>query len=106
LAESKKEKYAEFYRLTSAFSECINSNHFGRFLQKAGSAAKHRSPVAQLVEQAAVNRLVAGSSPARGAIKIKRHTEAFRMPLFFLALRPPPGGLFSFRPGRARLKLQ
>ncbi len=27
----------------------------------------HRSPVAQLVEQAAVNRLVAGSSPARGA---------------------------------------
>jgi hypothetical protein len=26
-----------------------------------------RSPVAQLVEQAAVNRLVAGSSPARGA---------------------------------------
>ena len=27
----------------------------------------YRSPVAQLVEQAAVNRLVAGSSPARGA---------------------------------------
>ena len=27
----------------------------------------HLSPVAQLVEQAAVNRLVAGSSPARGA---------------------------------------
>ena len=26
-----------------------------------------RSPVAQLVEQAAVNRFVAGSSPARGA---------------------------------------
>jgi hypothetical protein len=26
------------------------------------------SPVAQLVEQPAVNRLVAGSSPARGAI--------------------------------------
>jgi hypothetical protein len=26
-----------------------------------------RSPVAQLVEQTAVNRLVAGSSPARGA---------------------------------------
>lgn len=30
---------------------------------------KIRSPVAQSVEQAAVNRLVAGSSPARGAIK-------------------------------------
>ena len=28
---------------------------------------KFRSPVAQSVEQAAVNRLVAGSSPARGA---------------------------------------
>ena len=28
-----------------------------------------RSPVAQLVEQAAVNRLVAGSSPARGATR-------------------------------------
>ena len=30
----------------------------------------HWSPVAQLVEQAAVNRLVAGSSPARGANEI------------------------------------
>src|SRR6202035_5834604 len=29
------------------------------------------SPVAQLVERAAVNRLVAGSSPARGANKVK-----------------------------------
>src|SRR5690242_19355479 len=32
----------------------------------------HRSPVAQLVEQAAVNRWVAGSSPARGA-KSSKH---------------------------------
>src|SRR5690242_2422319 len=31
----------------------------------------HRSPVAQLVEQAAVNRWVAGSSPARGAKLLK-----------------------------------
>src|SRR5579875_112595 len=30
------------------------------------------SPVAQLVERAAVNRLVAGSSPARGAISTAR----------------------------------
>ncbi len=32
------------------------------------SGALPCSPVAQLVEQAAVNRFVAGSSPARGAI--------------------------------------
>ena len=32
---------------------------------------KSYSPVAQLVEQAAVNRFVAGSSPARGAKKNK-----------------------------------
>ena len=32
---------------------------------------RNRSPVAQSVEQAAVNRWVAGSSPARGAIIIK-----------------------------------
>jgi hypothetical protein len=31
------------------------------------SSIDPRSPVAQLVEQPAVNRLVAGSSPARGA---------------------------------------
>ena len=37
-------------------------NHFSRLL---------RSPVAQLVEQVAVNHPVAGSSPARGANKNK-----------------------------------
>jgi hypothetical protein len=37
-----------------------------------------RSPVAQLVEQAAVNRLVAGSSPARGAKSLKsRRTKVW-----------------------------
>ena len=36
-----------------------------------------RSPVAQLVEQAAVNRWVAGSSPARGA---STRTEADNLP--------------------------
>ena len=34
-------------------------------------SAVRRSPVAQLVERSAVNRLVAGSSPARGANNIK-----------------------------------
>ena len=33
-------------------------------------AARRRSPVAQQVEQAAVNRWVAGSNPARGATAI------------------------------------
>ena len=32
-----------------------------------------RSPVAQLVERSAVNRMVAGSSPARGANLKERH---------------------------------
>src|ERR1700730_154126 len=36
------------------------------------------SPVAQLVERAAVNRLVAGSSPARGANKIRGSDEYVR----------------------------
>ena len=36
--------------------------------QPTRRARGYRSPVAQLVEQAAVNRWVAGSSPARGAI--------------------------------------
>ena len=39
------------------------------------------SAVAQLVEQAAVNRLVAGSSPARGANKIKGLEENKNKPL-------------------------
>ena len=43
-----------------------------------GAREFHRSPVAQLVEQAAVNRLVAGSSPARGAIQPFFATRARR----------------------------
>ena len=39
------------------------------------------SAVAQLVEQAAVNRLVAGSSPARGANKIEGLEENKNKPL-------------------------
>ena len=35
------------------------------------------SSIAQLVEQAAVNRFVAGSSPARGAIQLDRHVKVF-----------------------------
>ena len=34
----------------------------------------NRSPVAQLVEQAAVNRLVVGSSPTGGALNIPLNT--------------------------------
>ena len=53
-----------------------------------------RSPVAQLVEQAAVNRWVAGSSPARGAILgtgkvrpvLRKTTKALLRQGFFLVL--------------------
>ena len=42
---------------------------------------EHHSSVAQLVEQAAVNRLVGGSSPSRGANNIKGLSEN-RLTLF------------------------
>ena len=44
---------------------------------------EHHSSVAQLVEQAAVNRLVGGSSPSRGANKIKGLGD-YRLTLFYL----------------------
>ena len=45
---------------------------------------EHHSSVAQLVEQAAVNRLVGGSSPSRGARNIKG-LDVFRLTLFYLS---------------------
>ncbi len=45
---------------------------------------EHHSSVAQLVEQAAVNRLVGGSSPSRGASNIKGLGEN-RLTLFYIS---------------------
>ena len=52
--------------------------------QRLGRQAP-RSPVAQLVERAAVNRLVAGSSPARGAKSEKGRWRYRRRPFPFRA---------------------
>ena len=56
--------------------------HYG--IRPKDSSNRH-SPVAQLVEQPAVNRLVAGSSPARGANGLQQDLQspltAFLRPL-------------------------
>jgi hypothetical protein len=43
------------------------------------------SPVAQLVEQVAVNHWVSGSSPFRGAIHSKTFNDLFLLALFTIA---------------------
>ena len=48
---------------------CGNGRIFRWHSQRQRARERRCSPVAQSVEQAAVNRWVAGSSPARGAIK-------------------------------------
>ena len=48
-----------------------------RTLAICGAVGASRSPIAQLVEHSTVNRMVAGSSPARGANKIMSLRDLF-----------------------------
>ena len=56
-----------------------------------------RSPVAQSVEQVAVNHLVRGSSPRWGAKQIKGLADKARP---FFSLGNPPGNLYGLCSGK------